>query len=149
MVLPAADKADVAQDDGRHVEALGHLLGILLFARYDDDWIRDQETYSTSWDDFSGFFDEFGEMWKILLEESDDVLGWAPDVGLEGGYREGVVRSIKCWQRDVNKLLVDFDEFAQDGYLARVAFCSDADIEALGPDDEDSGWDEDDDEDSG
>jgi len=124
-MMPKLKKAQEMIQKKQWRKAFGILLGLQLFASYDDDWIRDQEIYC-EFGDFSGWFSDYSKAWMDVLGKSDAQLGLAVAGGKEGGYR-GVLREmLENWEKETNELLRGtFDEAADDEMRARVRMFSD------------------------
>jgi len=141
FMMPKLQEAQKMIQKKQWRKAFGILLGLQLFASYDDDWIRDQEIYC-EFGDFSGWFSDYSMAWMNVLGKSDAQLGLAVAGGKEGGYR-GVLREmLEKWEKETNELLRGtFDEAADDEMRARVRMFSDpgSSEEEYGVSDEEEG----------
>ena len=98
------------------------LLGILLFGRADDGWLRDQEEYC-EWESFAQWFVGLSAAWQAVLVESDGALGLTPARGRTevGHYRGLIMRMLTEWEEEVNEALEQlFDDCAEGGQRARL-----------------------------
>lgn len=124
FMMPKLNDAQKMIQKKQWRKAFGILLGLQLFASYDEDWIRDQEIYC-EFGDFSGWFSDYSKAWLDVLGKSDAQLGLAVAGGKEGGYRSVLRDMLDDWEKETNEILRDtFDEAADDEMRARVRIFS-------------------------
>ena len=120
FMRPALARAEQAMKKSSDLHgALGHLLGMVMIGINDDTWLRDQEEYC-DWDSFEGYFSALSATWQALLAKDDATLGLTPPRGKMGGYREDLLKLLSGWESDVNDILEEHDEFADEGSPARL-----------------------------
>ena len=86
LLMPAEKRAADAASRGEYQEALGQLLGILIYGACTQSWLTDNEVYC-QWDEFGGFFSGISDTWRTVLAQPDEDLGVAHEAGVRGGYR--------------------------------------------------------------
>eukprot|EP00397_Hematodinium_sp_SG-2012_P051875 GEMP01061041.1.p1 GENE.GEMP01061041.1~~GEMP01061041.1.p1 ORF type:complete len:150 (+),score=30.81 GEMP01061041.1:398-847(+) len=107
--------------------AFGIMFGMHLYASSDSLWILDQEVYCCEFAEFSAWFRDYSEAWKLLLARSDEELGLTgqPCGRTDGFYRTILEKQLRTWQVETNVHLLDFDEHAEDNEPPRIRIFSD------------------------
>jgi len=110
---PTLKKVIKTLKDNECQKALGFIMGISLFLHRDDmGWMSDNECYmEKAW---SKWFKDFSLCWRIILTNTDTMLGLDCVGGLEGGYRAPLIKMLEGIQSNGNALLIQQDDCFQD-----------------------------------
>lgn len=103
-LLPAAESALELARAGRVRDALGDLLGVLMFGLSDSGWLSDAGLGPCP-GAVRQLSRSLSAAWRLVLEADDNALGLAHPAGTPGGYRSTLHELLQSWQRDTNALL--------------------------------------------
>jgi len=112
FMLPEVAKTLKLLSKKQWSKGLTGLLKMYVFmVKNDGYWIHDQDIY-TDETIFSSFFKNYSKAWRMLLKQSDEVIGLKHPGGLPGGYRENLLDMLRKQQDDNNNGVLK--SFAED-----------------------------------
>ena len=93
-MFPQLAKARQAIRKKKWGEALGRLVGILLYACSEEGWIADNEVWQEH-KRFTKWFTDIGTAWQTVLAREDLEVGLEVQGGKQGGYRGTLITLLK------------------------------------------------------
>ena len=93
-MFPELAKARQAIRKKKWREALGRLVGILLYACSEEGWIADNEVWQEH-KRFTKWFTDIGTAWQAVLGREDLEVGLEVQGGKQGGYRGTLITLLK------------------------------------------------------